>query len=76
MDLNSNPRLRAPAAMARHLLRTLALAACFALGLAAVGPALGRRKGARRAGRRTGRRIGRRTDRHTGRRRAESRRGH
>ena len=41
MDLNSSPRLRAPAATAGLLLRTLALAACLALCLAAVGPAWG-----------------------------------
>ena len=41
MDLNSSPRLRAPAATARHLLRTLARAASLALCLAAVGPAWG-----------------------------------
>ena len=44
MDLNSSPRLRARAATARHLLRTLAIAACLALGLAAVGPAWGAEK--------------------------------
>ena len=44
MVLNSSPLLRAPAATARLLLRTLALAAGLALCLAAVGPAWGAEK--------------------------------